>query len=82
MFDSLPNVPFEYVEKKNLYSDYDFSSNFFYCVECNTWVSYYDESSIRDVCNNCFNKEFPDEKQTSNIITLPSAKPVILKKKK
>jgi len=79
MFDQLPSEPFEYIEKKNIYSNYDFVSNFFYCVECNNWISYYDESNIRDVCNDCFNKEFPEE---SNVITIPSAKPVILKKKK
>lgn len=78
MFDNLPSDPFEYIEEIKNYSYYNFSSNFFYCMECNTWVSYYDESSIRDVCNSCFDKAFPDERQVND----KSLKPVVLKKKK
>lgn len=77
MINELPSEPFEYIEEKSIYSNYDFANNFFYCTECNTWISYNDESVIRDVCNSCFDKAFPNEKQT-----IKTVKPVVLKKKK
>jgi hypothetical protein len=79
IFDNLPANPFEYIEEIKTYHNYDYLNNFFYCLECKTWIGYYDESSIRDICNNCFDMAFPDEKQTKELTTYP--KPVILKKK-
>jgi len=86
MFNSLPSKQFEYIEEVKFYGKYgsyygkwgesdaawgkEQYWNYFKCTECGITKSYFEESTIRDVCKTCFDDVFKIPEKQKPVISI------------